>query len=152
MSILITGVSGNDIYNQIAAVNSNPNNIYLSRNLLIEGMDYAKLTTDASGKTFITNTGTFVPRITSNTVANENNHSKISTRFVEDGSYLKLKNVSLSYNVPAKYLGYTKVIKGVKATISAQNLYTLTHYKGYDPEIGAYVGTGASGRKPGDRY
>jgi hypothetical protein len=64
---------------------------------------------------------------------------------VEDGSYLKLKNVSLSYNVPDKYLGYTKVIKGLKATIGVQNLYTLTHYKGYDPEVGAYVGTGSSG-------
>ena len=44
--------TGNDIYNYIAAANSNPNNIYLSRNLLMEGMDYAKLTTDASGKTY----------------------------------------------------------------------------------------------------
>jgi TonB-dependent starch-binding outer membrane protein SusC len=145
LGILFTGVTGNDIYNHIAAVNSNPNNIYLSRNLLIEGMDYAKLTTDGSGKTIITNAGTNVPRITSNTIANENNHSKTSTRFVEDGSYLRLKNVSLTYNVPAKYLSHTKVIKGFKATIGAQNVFTLTHYKGYDPEIGAYVGTGASG-------
>ena len=107
-------------------------------------MDYAKLTTDASGKTYITNAGTMVPRITNNTVANENNHSKTSDRFVEDGSYLRLKNISLSYTVPAKLLGYTKVVKGLKATISAQNLYTLTNYTGYDPEIGAYVGQGSS--------
>ena len=144
LSVLITGVYGNDIYNYVFATNSNPNNIYLSRNLLIEGMDYAKLTTDGSGKTYITNAGTFVPRITNNTVANENNHSKTSDRFVEDGSYLRLKNVSLTYNVPAKYLAHTRVIKGFKATISAQNVYTLTHYKGYDPEIGAYVGQGSS--------
>ena len=144
LSILITGVYGNDIYNYIAAANSNPNNIYLSRNLLIEGMEYAKLAIDGSGKTYITNTGTFIPRITSNTIANENNHSKISDRFVEDGSYLRVKNVSLTYNVPVKYLNHTKVIKGFKATISAQNVYTLTHYKGYDPEIGAYVGQGSS--------
>jgi hypothetical protein len=82
--------------------------------------------------------------ITNNTVANENNHSKISTRFVEDGSYLRLKNVTLSYNVPTKVLGYAKVIKGLKASISAQNIFTLTHYTGYDPEIGAYVGQGSS--------
>jgi TonB-linked SusC/RagA family outer membrane protein len=143
LSILITGVSGNDIYNYIAEANSNPNNIYLSRNLLLQGMDYAKLKTDG-GKTYITNAGTLVPRITNNTVANENNHSKISDRFVEDGSYLRLKNVSLTYNVPGKYLTHTKVIKGFKATISAQNVYTLTHYSGYDPEIGAYVGQGSS--------
>jgi len=144
LGVLFTGSTGNDIYNHIAAVNSNPNNIYLSRNLLIEGMDYAKLTTDANGKTVITNAGTDVPRITSNTIANENNHSKITTRFVEDGSYLRLKNVSLTYNVPAKYLSRAKVIRGLKATISAQNVFTLTHYTGYDPEIGAYVGQGSS--------
>jgi TonB-linked SusC/RagA family outer membrane protein len=144
LSILVTGVYGNDIYNYIAAANSNPNNIYLSRNLLIKGMDYAKLSTDASGKTVITNAGTMVPRITNNTVANENNHSKTSDRFVEDGSFLRLKNISLSYNVPAKYLGYTKVIKGLKATIGAQNVFTISDYSGYDPEVGAYVGQGSS--------
>jgi hypothetical protein len=58
------------------------------------------LPTDANGKTIITNAGTDVPRITSNTIANENNHSKISTRFVEDGSYLRLKNISLSLQCP----------------------------------------------------
>jgi hypothetical protein len=144
LSILVTGVYGNDIYNYIAAANSNPNNIYLSRNLLIKGMDYAKLSTDASGKTVITNAGTMVPRITNNTVANENNHSKTSDRFVEDGSFLRLKNISLSYNVPAKYLGYTKVIKGLKATLGAQNVFTISNYSGYDPEVGAYVGQGSS--------
>ncbi|HEX6848100.1 MAG TPA: TonB-dependent receptor, partial [Chitinophagaceae bacterium] len=144
LGILFTGATGNDIYNYIAAANSNPNNIYLSRNLLIKGMEYAKLTTDANGKTIITNAGTDVPRITNNTVANENNHSKISTRFVEDGSYFRLKNVSLTYNVPARYLSHTKVVKGFKATLSAQNVFTITNYTGYDPEIGAYVGQGSS--------
>jgi hypothetical protein len=64
---------------------------------------------------------------------------------VEDGSYLRLKNVSLSYNFPARWLESTKVIKGLKATIGAQNLVTLTHYTGYDPEVGSYVGTGSAG-------
>ena len=144
LSVLITGVYGNDVYNYIAAEASNPNNIYLSRNLFIKAMQYAKLTT-SGGNPALSNPGTRVPRITSNPIAIDNNYGKITDRFVEDGSYLKLKNVSLSYNIPAKYLGYTKVIKGFRITIGAQNVFTLTHYKGYDPEIGAYVGTGASG-------
>ncbi len=144
LSILIIGTYGNDIYNFIAAANSNPNNINLSRNLLIEAMNYAKLTTDASGNPILANPGTNVPRITNNPVSSDNNYGKITDRFVEDGSYLRLKNVSLSYNVPVKYLGYTKIIKGLRVTIGAQNLYTLTHYKGFDPEVGAYVGTGSS--------
>ena len=106
-------------------------------------MEYAKLSTDASNPT-ITNPGTEVPRITNNTVANENNYGKTSNRFVEDGSYIRLKNISLSYNFLAKYLGYTKVIKGLRATVGAQNVFTITNYKGYDPEIGAYVGQGSS--------
>ena len=57
-----------------------------------------------------------------------------------------MKNVSLSYNIPAKYLGYTKVIKGLKATVGVQNVFTITNYSGYDPEIGAYVGQGSSGQ------
>jgi len=145
LSVLFTGSFGNDIYNYIAAEASNPNNINLSRNLLIKAMDYAKLTTDANGKVVLANPETSVPRISNNQISFENNYSKNSSRFVEDGSYFRLKNVSLSYNVPAKYLGYTKVIKGLRATVGAQNVFTITDYTGYDPEVGAYVGTGSSG-------
>ncbi len=145
LSILIIGTYGNDIYNYIASEASNPNNINLSRNLLTASMNYAKISTDVNGKPFLTNPGTTIPRISNNPVSNENNYGRITTRFVEDGSYLRLKNISLSYNLPFKYLNYTKVIKGLRATVGAQNLITLTKYKGYDPEVGAYVGTGASG-------
>ena len=45
--------------------------------------------------------------------------------------------------MPATLLGKSKVIKGMRATIGVQNIYTWTKYTGYDPEIGAYIGTGA---------
>lgn len=143
LSILITGAYGNDIYNFIAASNSNPNNINLSRNLLTNTMDYAKLTTE-NGKVGLLNPNTNIPRMSNNSVSNDNNFNKTSSRFVEDGSYTRIKNISLSYNVPAHILGATKVIKGLRATIGAQNIFTITNYSGYDPEIGAYVGTGSS--------
>jgi len=142
LSILITATYGNDVYNFIAAQNSNPNNVNLSRNFLIDAMDYAKLT-EKNGVVVLANPGTTIPRITNNPISSDNNYGKITNRFVEDGSYIRVKNISLSYNVPARYLNYTKVIKGLKVIIGAQNLATLTHYKGYDPEIGAYVGTGS---------
>jgi hypothetical protein len=63
---------------------------------------------------------------------------------VEDGSYLRLKNITLSYSVPSKYLERTKIIRGFKVGVGIQNLITLTGYKGYDPEVGAYTGSGAS--------
>ncbi len=144
LSILIVGTYGNDVYNYIAQDASNPNNINLSRNLFTNTMNYAKLADDGSGKIVLANEGTNIPRITSGQVASDNDYGKISSRFVEDGSYARLKNVSLSYDIPAKWLGYTKVIKGLRATVAAQNLLTLTHYSGYDPEIGSYVGTGSS--------
>jgi hypothetical protein len=145
LSILITGTYGNDVYNYIAAEASNPNNINLSRNLLVRSMEYAKLTTDASGKVVLSNPGTRVPRISNNQVSSDNNFGRITDRFLEDGSYIRLKNVSLSYSLPSKWLGYSKVIKGLRATVGAQNLLTITNYSGYDPEVGAYVGQGASG-------
>jgi TonB-linked SusC/RagA family outer membrane protein len=145
LSILITGSYGNQVYNYIAAEASNPNNINLSRNLMVKALDYAKVTTDASGNAILSNPGTRVPRISNNQLSADNNFGKITDRFLEDGSYLRLKNISLSYNIPSKILGYAKVIKGLKATIGVQNIYTWTKYTGYDPEIGAYVGTGSQG-------
>jgi TonB-dependent starch-binding outer membrane protein SusC len=145
LSILITGAYGNDVYNYIAAEASNPNNINLSRNLLIKSMDYAKLTTDAAGNTTLVNPGTRVPRIANNQVSADNNFGRITDRFLEDGSYLRLKNISLTYNLPASLLGHTRAIKGLRATLGVQNIYTWTNYSGYDPEVGAYVGQGSAG-------
>ena len=144
LSALIIGSYGNDVYNYIAQDASNPNNINLSRNLFTDVMQYAKLLDDGNGKVALANPGTTIPRITSDQIASDNDYAKITSRFVEDGSYLRLKNVSLSYSFPAKLLGNTKVIKGLKATVGAQNLVTLTHYTGYDPEVGSYVGTGSA--------
>jgi TonB-linked SusC/RagA family outer membrane protein len=144
LSMLITGVYGDQIYNYIAADASNPNNINLSRNLMVTALDYAKITTDANGKPALANPDTRVPRISNNPISSDNNFARITNRFVEDGSYLRIKNISLSYNVPSKYLGYTKVIKGFKVTAGVQNILTITSYKGYDPEVGSYIGTGSA--------
>jgi hypothetical protein len=64
---------------------------------------------------------------------------------VEDGSYLRLKNVSLSYNLPSTLVSRQKVLRGVRATVGVQNIATITGYSGFDPEIGAYTGPNATG-------
>jgi hypothetical protein len=140
LSILITATYGNDVYNYLAAANTNPNNINLSRNLLIHAMDYAKLITDAGGKPVLSNPGTDIPRIS---YGPNGNYARITNRYVENGSFVRLKNISLSYNVPTSLLAKTRVIKGVRATLGAQNLATITNYTGFDPEVGAYVGRDA---------
>ena len=67
-----------------------------------------------------------------------------SSRFVEDGSYLRLKNVALGYNLPSQILGNIGV-SGVRFSVSAQNILTFTNYSGLDPEV-SYFGSGGESR------
>ena len=60
-----------------------------------------------------------------------------SSRVIEDASFLRLKTVSLGYQLPASALKHLK-IKALRVHASAQNLYTWTKYQGYDPEVSAY--------------
>ncbi|UII24595.1 TonB-dependent receptor [Fulvivirga maritima] len=138
LSIMVTGVQGNDIYNYVNRTNTNPNNINLSRNLLVDAMDYAKIGTDADGNPVLENVGTDIARINPNGV--NNNFTRHTSRNVEDGSYIRIKNISLSYNVPHSIIGKQKVVRGARVTLSAQNVATFTNYSGYDPEVGSYVG------------
>jgi TonB-linked SusC/RagA family outer membrane protein len=57
-----------------------------------------------------------------------------STRIIEDGSFLRLKTVSLGYTIPTNVIRKVKM-KSLRAYLSAQNLYTWTKYTGYDPEV-----------------
>ena len=64
-----------------------------------------------------------------------------SSRFVESGSYLRLKNLQFGYTIPSTMLNGT-FIKRCRVYISANNLLTLTSYTGYDPEVGGGVDYG----------
>ena len=61
--------------------------------------------------------------------------------YVEDGDYIRFQNISLGYNVPSKYASKLG-IKRAKFTISANNLFTITKYKGLDPGVGGAADTG----------
>jgi hypothetical protein len=73
-----------------------------------------------------------------------NNFQRHTNKYVEDGSFVRLKNVTLNYNLPANLLTKLKYIKGARVGVSAQNVFTWTKYSGYDPEVGSYVGPNAS--------
>ncbi len=60
--------------------------------------------------------------------------NRFSDFFIEDGSFVRLKNVILSYQVPLKK---TAIIKNAKVFVTATNLLTISRYKGYDPEVSA---------------
>jgi len=67
----------------------------------------------------------------------DTNNSKKSSRYIEDGSYLRLQNVQLGYSLPESLLTKMKVER-LRIYVSGQNLYTFTKYMGYDPEVGGY--------------
>jgi len=68
---------------------------------------------------------------------------EISSRFVEDGSYVRLKNIALGYTLPSTVTDRLN-ISNVRLSVSAQNLLTFTNYSGLDPEV-SYFGTGGEG-------
>ena len=78
---------------------------------------------------------------TSNTVpravySDPNMNVRHSDRFIEDGSYLRLKNLTLGYTLPAA-LAQKVQLSTARLYLSCQNLFTLTNYSGFDPEVGA---------------
>lgn len=65
------------------------------------------------------------------------NNTYLSDRFIENGSYIRLKNLTICYNIPFKTTG-RKIIKQLKIYLTAQNLLTITGYTGYDPEVSSF--------------
>lgn len=85
-------------------------------------------TKDALNRWTPTNTNTDVPR------ASASNNPEVSSRWVEDGSYLRLKNLALGYNVPKTAIGKIGIDQ-LRLFASAQNIWTWTNYSGFDPEV-----------------
>ncbi len=90
------------------------------------------------------NTNTEIPRAVN---GDPNRNARLSTRWIEDGSYLRLKNVILGYTLPVNVLSSVSksTIKRFRLYVSTQNLLTFTKYKGYDPEIGSKNGALTNG-------
>lgn len=69
--------------------------------------------------------------------ANEsvNNAAPVSTRFLKDGAFLRLNNMALGYSFNTKALGIDKYIPALRLSVTGQNLFVITKYNGYDPEV-----------------
>ncbi|MBP6024581.1 SusC/RagA family TonB-linked outer membrane protein [Ferruginibacter sp.] len=121
-SVFFQGVQGNKIFN--------------ATRVITEGMvRFFNAGTEVLNAWTPTNTNTNIPRAAS---SDPNENARPSTRFVEDGSFLRLKNFIVGYNVAAPALRtLTKgTVKNLRLYVSAQNIFTFTKYKGYDPEVG----------------
>lgn len=71
--------------------------------------------------------------------ANFSSTDQINSFYVEDGSYLRMRNLTLGYNLPLDMFGGT--ISRARVTISGNNLFTITEYKGLDPQVGGAADT-----------
>lgn len=120
LSAFFQGSHGNDIFNFSAT-----QSVDLGQGLnLLEEQFHQHWTP--------TRTNTKYPAVT------RSQNVAVSDRFVEDGSYLRLKNIRLAYNVPVKYKAASWMKSG-QIWISGQNLLTRTNYSWYDPEVSAHM-------------
>lgn len=79
-----------------------------------------------------TNTNTDIPRLDA---ADYNNNNRLSDRYVENGSYLRLRNAQIGYTLPSS-LVQKAMLQNVRIYLSGQNLFTISSYSGIDPEVG----------------
>jgi TonB-linked SusC/RagA family outer membrane protein len=125
LSAFFQGVYGNKIYNGTRVVTEGMLRLFNAGTRVLDAWSP-------------TNTNTEVPRAVS---GDPNQNARTSNRFIESGSYFRLKVLSIGYNVPQKVLtSLTKGnVAGLRIYVSGQNLFTITKYKGYDPEVGSLI-------------
>lgn len=100
------------------------------------------------------NTDTDIPRLLRPSVKGDvgnTSYSRLSSRLVEDASFVRLKNVTLSYSLPARVLRKAK-ISDLTFNLSAQNLFVFTKYTGQDPEVNSFYGAGDAASTKGLGY
>jgi TonB-linked SusC/RagA family outer membrane protein len=122
-SLFLQGVSGNEIYTIVKYELEGMTRLFNSGTAVLN-----RWTPE--------NTNTDVPRAVS---GDPNGNARASNRFIEDGSYFRIKNLTVGYNVPSSSLASltNNSLKRLRLYVTSQNLLTLTKYdNGYDPEIG----------------
>ncbi|WP_439882600.1 TonB-dependent receptor [Pontibacter sp. MBLB2868] len=118
LSIFLQGSYGNDIFN--------------ANRIWAEGMAVAQNQTTATLDRWTgEGTSNTMPRAIFN---DPNKNTRVSDRYIEDGSYLRIKNVTLGYTLPSTVAEKIKM-SSARIYASAQNLYTFTNYSGLDPEV-----------------
>ena len=126
LSFLITGSVGNDIYNA-------------SKIEMVGMYNGSNQITDVLRRWKVPGQVTDIPK------AGELDNLRASTRWVEDGSYLKIKNITLSYDFSGPWLREKLNISRIQPYITLNNMITFTNYSGYDPEMSQYTSATSMG-------
>ena len=130
LTVFFTGSYGNKILNYNEVLYEDPNSETTGE---FQGLiNYARVATNASGA-YVTNPNTVIPGFRSDGDPDEN---IISSRFIQSGSYLRLKNLALGYTFNPQVVR-TLHIHSLRVYSNVANLFTITKYIGYDPEVGA---------------
>ncbi len=120
LNIFLQGVHGNEIFNA---------NRLFTENMAITTNQQSSVLNRWTGS----ETSNTVPRAI---YGDPNNNSRTSSRYIEDGSYLRIKSASLNFNIP-KEIFSKSFFDYAKIYLTGQNLYTFTNYTGFDPEVSA---------------
>ena len=141
LTIFFSGSYGNDVINYnrrfLEDVRSNSNLLGSAANYAKLGVIDANLPADDFRNLYVTNAGvTRLPRLSASST---NANNRMSDLYIEDGSYLRLQNISLSYTLPKSIVRKIK-LENIKVYMNLQNVYTWTKYNGFDPEVGAMYG------------
>ena len=109
VSVNFNGVSGNKVYDNTANSNFYKNKISKGVNTTLEAVE--------------------------SSVESINNSAPVSTRYLKDGSFLRLNNLTLGYNFNTKALKINRWVSTLRLSVTGQNLFLSTNYTGYDPEV-----------------
>ena len=109
LGLNFNGAGGNKIYNHVAMSSFNKGNLANSFNTTDRAVEYLE--------------------------ESSTNSNLVSTRYLEDGSFLRLNNATLGYNFTPEALGLGDSVKNLRVSITGQNLFVITDYTGFDPEI-----------------
>lgn len=139
LAFSITGSVGGDILNYARVLTEGQTSIWTNQSIDVVNRAKIGLNDPAGSATdgdnvYLLNPDAILPRAATNDV---NRNNRMSDRFIEDGSYVRLSNISLGYSFPKNIVKKMKIEK-LRVYASAQNLFTITGYSGYDPEIGSY--------------
>jgi hypothetical protein len=121
------------------------NKIFNGERIILEGMPRLfNAGTNVLNAWTPTNTNTNIPRAIS---GDPNGNKRPSTRWIESGSYLRVKNMQIGYNFPTSWLKSKtdNALNRLRIYVASTNLLTFTKYKGLDPEIGSRNGTLTNG-------
>ncbi len=127
LNLVLSGVSGLKLLN---AMRFNTVILATGHNATTDILDRWKKPGDVAG----------LPRVAQN--ANASGNLRASDWWLEDGSYLRLRNITIGYTISSQTLNSVtgKVFNRVRFYVAAQNLFTITNYSGYDPEVSTQSG------------